>query len=238
MTKPEGYAGCWFVVDGSWHHALGAAAGTRVLAADGTVNVLTAHCRRVTVEAKTTATVDDDCEADGVPGLVCPVCFDFREVVLRALRAEDAIAEYGRSMTEAVTKATAAHGLAAVQLAQPQPLAEPALPKPPSLLPLQTTATTLCAEGRAVGIENVIVLVGMNDGKHYTRWSGSGLALRGLAELGLDTIRAACAEARQPRASGTFIVGGGGSGGAGGGVSAGKTSFTATIEPGKGEAKP
>lgn len=42
---------------------------------------------------------------------------------------------------------------------------------------------------RSLGAENVIVLVGGEDGSHFVAWKGSPFSVRGLFEIGVEIIR-------------------------------------------------
>jgi hypothetical protein len=46
------------------------------------------------------------------------------------------------------------------------------------------------------GADAVVVAVGMGSGIHYVSWSGGGLAVRGLVELGIESVRHAGEKAR------------------------------------------
>lgn len=71
------------------------------------------------------------------------------------------------------------------------------------------------------GATQVIVIVGFDDGVHHTHWRGTGLAIRGLLEIGAETIRRifqSSYQAQQRGVSFTVMTGGGGTGGGRGGA--------------------
>jgi hypothetical protein len=96
-TKPKGYDGSWIKfpnASAEWHFTLGEAAG-----------VYTAHCITKAWKRSSIDVVADFEDVD-VPDPVCSICYDYRQAVLRALRAEDRCAAVvgARNNTEQLRK--------------------------------------------------------------------------------------------------------------------------------------